>query len=308
MIKHSISAGPIAPRAGITLLEVLVACGVLLFAMAGIAAILPAASSRLADSVAEDRAAFLSANVYSEFLTRRIATASILPPPLAAGDALAFGQVYDAIAALKPSGINLASSDTLQKSIWPTPVDASSRRGFFSEDDLEFSLSGGSVPQSVYETVVSGTPVGPRVFKRGVCWGATLVPNRLPSNSAGTLSAAGSMATLSIAAFKKAPTAAALSLTATNGLYCLPAGQQTNRSNFLRPCSYVLVSSTSTPNPPKWFRINSSWDDSSTNIPYISFMDLNRDPKVKDYESSGKLTVIGFSGLIRVDEFQLMLK
>jgi type II secretory pathway pseudopilin PulG len=50
---------------GFTLLEVLVACGILVLALSGIAALLPASGSRLAQAAAEDRAAVLAGNVFA---------------------------------------------------------------------------------------------------------------------------------------------------------------------------------------------------------------------------------------------------
>ncbi|MBM4058212.1 MAG: hypothetical protein FJ275_08255, partial [Planctomycetes bacterium] len=52
-------------RAGMTLLEVLVACGILVMGLASVAAMLPAAGARLAEATAIDRAGTLSANCFA---------------------------------------------------------------------------------------------------------------------------------------------------------------------------------------------------------------------------------------------------
>ena len=53
-------------RAGFSLLEVLVACGILVVGLASIAAILPAAGSRLSEAAAQDRAVAAAAVAMSE--------------------------------------------------------------------------------------------------------------------------------------------------------------------------------------------------------------------------------------------------
>jgi hypothetical protein len=54
------------PRRGITLLEVLIACGVLVIGLSSVAALMPAAGSLLGEATALDRAATLAANAAAE--------------------------------------------------------------------------------------------------------------------------------------------------------------------------------------------------------------------------------------------------
>ena len=325
-----------APR-GITLLEVLVACGILMFALSGIAAILPAAGSRLAESVAEDRAALMAANAYSDiqasgvlshtlFVTSTTPTFNItvsgsassakqlrtlamglnvtsiidLPPGQSSASKVAPDYFFDQFHDSPPWPLSLLK-------VWPynktSPVEA--RRDFFIQDDLQFSAD---TLASQYENQT----LGPRAFKRGVCWGATLA-------ASGTSVGPGSAATLTIAIFKKPGEIRGVDLTqpASGGvLYELPAGLETVRSTFLKPCAYVLaippeVAAPDTPPAPKWFRINSSWtQQSSTPAQRISYVSLP--PEATRYTTStgsGKqLLVIGFAGLIRVDEYPVILK
>jgi type II secretory pathway pseudopilin PulG len=326
-----------AARGGMTLLEVLVACGILVFALSGIAAILPAAGSRLAESVAEDRAAVLSANVFAELKARQFFKASLFngvptvsASPNQQSETLAFGNLgptLDWTGTAADASINAQkqspsfftnplspsiSGTSVFDTIWPyasfkaTPENC---RGFFLEDDLTFADVNGA-PTSQYETTISGTGFGPRMFKRGPTWGATLSLLTTGSNPP----SAGTPAELSIAIFKKAADARGIDLdrviVSNDSLYRLPAtGQETIRRTYLKPCSYVLalpIGSSATPPPgAKWFRINSSWTSSSDRVSYIILP-----AETKDYfdGATKKLCVIGFSNLLRLDVFQVTLE
>lgn len=353
---------------GITLLEVLVACGILMFALSGIAAILPAAGSRLAESVAEDRASLMAANVFTDLqaaglfdytlfttpvpIVKTSGTWNLTDKPQKQLRTLALGHnvvnilemdpktessqagksardyFFDQFHIVPDDPSRPAPADTTNKDsepwppllsrIWPysqapkpwVPVPFSvlppdARRDFFIQDDLQFAAD---TLASQYENGA----LGPRSFKRGVCWGATLAAR-------GAAVGPGSPATLTVAIFKKPGEVRAIDLTqlASGGvLYSLPAGLENTRSTFLKPCAYVLaippeVAAPDTPLPPKWFRINSSWtQQSSTPAQRISYVSLP--PEATDYTTptgSGKqLLAIGFAGLIRVDEYPVVLK
>ena len=320
---------PHANRSGMTLLEVLVACGILVFALSGIAAILPAAGSRLAESVAEDRAALLAANVYADlrasgildhelFVTSAAPAFNLTPPGPNAQQlrTLALGMNVTNILDLSPTGSDAAKlaldhffASVALNQIWPyasLPVDA--RRDFFIQDDLDFTSD---TLSSRYES----NGLGPRSFKRGVCWGATLA-------ASGTTIGPGSPAMLSIAIFKKPGEIRAIDLTELSeggSLYSLAAGFENTRSTFLKPCSYVLalpeeVAATAPTRPllpPKWFRINSSWTQQSSNTDQrISYVSLPTEASqyTTSVGSLKQLRVIGFTGLIRVDEFPVTLR
>lgn len=331
---------PPVNRSGMTLLEVLVACGILVFALSGIAAILPAAGSRLAESVAEDRAAVLSANVYAELKARQFFRAALFDgiPAVSASpnqrETLVFGNLgptLDWTAAAPLSAViaeknasffftnpfSATNSGTMAfdrffAAIWPyaallktNPNSWDNFRGFFLEDDLAFADVNGT-PTSQYETAISGTGFGPRVFKRGPTWGATLsLLTTGPNPPSG-----GAPAELSIAIFKKAADARGIDLDQINeSLYqLLPAGQETVRSTYLKPCSYVLAlpigSSANPPSGAKWFRVNSSWTRASDRVSFIS---LPTDTKDYVDGSTKKLCVIGFSNLLRLDVFRVTL-
>jgi hypothetical protein len=349
LTAYSARQPKLAARNGMTLLEVLVACAILVFALSGIAAILPAAGSRLADSVAEDRAAVLSANVVAELKARQFLKASlfagvpsVVGSPNQQRETLVFGNLgptldWTGTAAdasinaqkqapsyfINPMSLTSSGATGIDKALdanWPyaafktTPDNC---RGFFLEDDLTWADVNGT-PTSQYDTTISGTAFGPRAFKRGPTWGATLSLLTTGANPP----VPGTPAELSVAIFKKAADARGIDLIRINdSLYQLPAGQENVRGTFLKPCSYVLalpIGSAQTPPLPndklpppnaKWLRINASWTvQSGTLANRVSYVSLPAE--AADYfdgKESQRLCVIGFSNLLRLDVFRLTL-
>jgi type II secretory pathway pseudopilin PulG len=97
-------------RSGFSLLEVLVACGILVIGLASIAAILPAAGARLAEATATDRAAALAAIAMSEIQARGLVSPELfMGTPAASGSAaVVFGQSLPAALAGTLAGQNSA--------------------------------------------------------------------------------------------------------------------------------------------------------------------------------------------------------
>jgi hypothetical protein len=297
------------------LLEVLVACGILIFALSGIAALLPAAGSIFADSVAEDRAAMLSANVFAELQSRDLFRASALASLASGSQALVLGFLGNptdwatgsnpAFKDVAPrfSAPLTASGSTVFHAAWgEKAMAANDYRAFFLEDDLVIADSPAG-PISTYEvgTVMTGTALGPRGFKRGAAWGATVT-------TGGAAPTPGAAALLSIATFKKAGQVAAITLTSTTGMYVLPAGQANIVKTYLGPGSYFLaVPEPASPLPPAWFQVRSSWTvGAGTGPSYVLVNDLTASATA--YENSKSLFAIGFSGLKRLDQFPVILK
>jgi len=305
--RWRITVGTEPPREGFTLLEVLVACGILAFALSGIAAMLPAASARLAEAAAFDRAGVMSGNVRAELQARGVLAATWFTTGTANQKALVCGGPFKVAldaAALVPEWKVLSDSIATydMKELWPL-TGSNATRGFLSEDDLEFSSATGLL-SSVYESMnPSLEPTGPRRFKSGVCWGAMVIPETL------TVPAfRGMRATLAIAVFRKQPEARVLSLTSTgakNGMFRLPDGQNTVQSSFAKSCSYLLLLPPAMNTlPPKWVRVNSSWS-----VGIRPFVMLSDDPnEIASYENSAVVTAIGFSSLLRVDQFPVVLE
>ena len=291
---------PTGSRAGFSLLEVLVACGILVIGLTSIAAILPAASSRLAEATAEDRAGTLAANAYAEAVARGLLSSDIFISStnsngdtvrtFSSGTACVFGRVLtiNGTSTSIPGGrVALASGTTVSGTVLLTRIDQA--RGFVLEDDLTYSIpTTGETPNNSF--LNSGA--GPREYKDGVCWGGMLTPTVLT----GTVGP-GSVATLSLAVFKKSGDIQSLTLTPTSGLYAVvPADAQT-RKKFAKGCSYLLVLPTSA--APTWQRINASWT-TVTGSTFLTFTGTQL--------FSGSTTLaIGFEGLLRLDERTIVL-
>lgn len=299
-----------------TLLEVLISCGVLVVGLASIASLLPAAGSRLGQAANEDRGGTLAANARTDAVARGLVAFDLFAD---ASKSLCFGkgmtsvppdkQTLPQISAAQPAAPQFAD---------PVPAVLNQRidplRGFVLEDEVVFT------PPTTTETPLNDFLDGRRVFKEGICWGATLVPQAFPAK-------AGSPAVLGIAVFRKDPTPRAIALTQqSGGLYRIttppptpPATQPTpptaeneaDMKRFLKSCSSVLVPGTDSAKGPRWFRITASWRpalDPVTNQRqndgcYVAFADA----EFATFAGANP-TVIGFDNLIRVDQYNVILQ
>ena len=280
---------PAVSRGGFSLLEVLVACGILVIGLTSIAAILPAASSRLAEATAEDRAGTLAANAYAEAVARGLLSSDLFPASSSGTTCVVFGRVLtiNGTSTSIPVGkVALASGTTVSGTVLFTRIDQA--RGFVLEDDLTYSIpTTGETPNNSF--LNGGT--GPREYKDGACWGGMLTPTVLT----GTVGP-GSVATLSLAVFKKSGDMQSLTLTPTSGYYSvLPADAQT-RKTYAKGCSYLLVLPTSA--APTWQRINASWT-TVTGSTFLTFTGTQSFP--------AGTPAIGFEGLLRLDERTIVL-
>ena len=269
-------------RAGFSLLEVLVASGLLVLGLAGFAALLPAAGSRLAEATAEDRAGTLASNAFAEIASRGLA-ASDLFPASSTNRACVFGPVLTGLA--QPA-IVAAASATLAPRIEPT-------RGFTLEDDLTYRMAG-SAATPVNAFVNGG--LGPRESKEGHCWAAMLTPLNF-SSPVGP----GSRATLSVAVFRKAGEMQTFTLIPASGNYELSPSDDSSRKRFARGCSYLLVLPSAA--APTWRRINASWTSNPGTASQKAFLNFS-DPTGLP---PGNLTAIGCERLLRVDERTIVL-
>jgi len=263
---------------GMTLLEVLVACGILVVGLASIAAMLPAAGSRLGQAAREDRAGNLAANALAQARSAGVIAADVFSNP---NRSVALGRGFDTLPGIDGQRF-AAASPALALRIDPN-------RGFVLEDEVTFGAP------TTAETPVNDFADGRRSFKEAVCWGATLVPARFPATP-------GSAATLGIAVARATPTARAIPLQAqAGGLYRMVTPDESVRKTFLRGCSYVLVPSTDSAQGPRWYRIMASW--SADGVFYVVFDGSDIQAFAGDSPS-----VIGFDTLIRVDEHQVVLQ
>jgi type II secretory pathway pseudopilin PulG len=322
---------PVVPRrAGITLLEVLVACGILVVGLASLASVLPAAGSRLAQASVEDRAGVAAANAYAECVARGLVTSDLfVSSTRACGFGRGFEEIVDTIdttASRRQRGRTLLVSTTtaiLQpKRLLLDRIDEV--RGFVLEDDLSFQPSTGDTPLNGFITIPPNQEPGHRLSRPGVCWGAMLAP------VSGT-AVAGAEATLSIAVFRKeCEETASLSLTQQSGAlyvvssgttavatgataYSTPAAVAAVRKQFVPGCGYVIALPTAAPAMPKWVRVTSSWTNSEPtgDVAYVALdLDALGDAAAQAKYLTGSpstLTVIGFENLVRVDQYTVTL-
>lgn len=310
---------PPAGRSGFSLLEVLVACGILVVGLASIASILPAATARLREAATTDRAGSMAAAALAEFECRDlafrdlflVASGSFLP----AHRAVMFGQVLPAVpGVVVASGsstivaLPAAGATQLARRIDTTSGDGN--RGFFLEDELQFTPGSGSAPLNVFTS-------GIREFRRGVCWGAMIEPYPWGTMPSGTAAPPMRAVRATIAVFRKPGAVQQMLLSGSAGGVFRIAGSpvamtsgtsladDSVRKRFLAPCAPVLAVAQSGTNGPQWLTINSSWpqwapgNDPQATLP-ASYGVVFRE-RGSVYQSlistSGTLQVIGFENI-----------
>jgi hypothetical protein len=292
------AVGPAAghPRAGLSLLEVLVAGGILVVGLSSIAALLPAAGSRLSQASQEDRAGIMAANARAEVANRGLAAVALFSNP---ARACAFGSVATALVS-NTSATNWQTTTGTATAVLAQRIDAT--RGFVLEDELIYRPP--TTADTPLNTFLNSGTAGPREYKEAISWGATLVPDAFPA-------AAGGGATLGIAVFKKPGTCQELTLAGTSGAALFTTGSlngitdEATRKQFLAGCTYVLGLT----NPPQWRRIQASWTMPGPIASGTEQAELRQSFVVLDPPlTSGSLTVVGFEYLIRVDQHRVTLE
>lgn len=300
------SPGGITSPAGITLLEVLISCGLLIMGLSTVAAMLPAAGTRLTQASTEDRAAVLLSNATAEIFNRGLVAAVAFPTSgttaTTAGRMLAIGKVLGLLPTYGTLPSGRPTSDYFAAPSTEGATRCGSQRTFVLEDVLAYGPSRSSdTPVNAFTRDAAG--VGPRTVREGICWGATLTPATLPAT-------AGGKAVLSIAIFKREGESPdgrleeglPLVLTRVGSCYeadALPA------DSLLRGCSWVLAIPPDPSRSPTWFQVMSSWNWSSSAGRKRRLILRNQG----DFElltgaaaSGSKATVFAFEGIVRVDE------
>lgn len=308
-------------RGGVTLLEVLIACGLLVVGLSTMAALLPAAGSRFAQASLEDRAGAVSANALAEIFNRGLVAADCFPPAdLADPDGarvsrtLAIGSLLGQL----PAYGSLANGVTSQ-AIFTVASDAGSLRcgsprSFQLDDELVYTPPQFlDSPTNAFFTASDGS-LGPRRFREGVCWGALVAPKEYPPE-------AGAAAVLSIAVFKKdgilrqdeLEAGLAVVLQRRASYY---EADITPSGTLLRPCTWLLAIPPSPDAAPRWFEIISAWtpDSGLQNSPDSrkTRLILKQQDDFQTFTgtlSSGSSAVVfAFEGLVRVDEHPITLQ
>jgi prepilin-type N-terminal cleavage/methylation domain-containing protein len=280
-------------RRGFSLLEVLVACGILVIGLASIAAILPAAGSRLGEASAQDRAVNAAAVAMSEIQCRGLVSRQLIPSGTWAGgsaytpSAIIFGETLSlavdnsamssgyavtsgslaltatsgsvALAAGGSTPVQALLSGTVPVLSIPVPTILNSRinNDTASADRRGFILEDEVqyLPSVTGDLPTNSFVDGVRQFNRGVCWGALITPS-------GTSWDTTTAAKVSVAVFKKPGAATAVALTAAPNLASeiFVTGSTTPvtlQRTILKPCSMVLaINGTASP---QWLPIRSSW-------------------------------------------------
>ena len=292
-------------RSGMSLLEVLVACGILVVGLASVAAMLPAAASRLSQASAQDRSVAAAQAALVEIEARQLLSRDLFA---SGSTALVFGLVTPEAAVVgtglsRPAGVGFAQR---------MDNDAGSDgRMYYVEDEVQYDLAAGSAPTNSFAS-------GIRQFRRGVCWGAVVMPEPW-----GTGTASLNAARVSVAVFQKpgAPqrfklTPVFTGTTASAMFEAMPGTgmddtkmSDTTRKEFLRPCSYVLaIPPPSASVAPRWLAIVSSWPIWTPGVdpqksPPTAFRFTFRDEvPLNLLDGSNNLTVIGFPNLLGVTE------
>lgn len=284
-----------AGRRGLSLLEVLIACGVLALGLAGVAALLPAAGQRFGAATVADRARFVAGNAHAEMLNRGWLSATNFP---AGSRAVVFGPVTisaPGIVSVSPAGatssvfasqdeISFGQSSQGQRYVmrWASSTSIYYIRSRVDGDRRAFHTGG---PTNEF---VGG--IGPRAYRDSLVWGATLVPSSPTASRGGN-------ALLSIFVLRRVGGTSLVSLTRNaDGTYgCNEAARIAN----LPACSAVLVVTDASGNVrPTWVSVRASWPGG------VALDSEAIDPAWQ----ANSLGVIGFEGMVRVEHHLVTLQ
>lgn len=263
-----------------SLLEVLVALGILAAGLASVATLLPAAGARLADATAIDRAGALAANTQADVRIRGVLNASMFSG--SATRAAVAGPMFSTIAS---SSSQFVEVNTLYPTISIT------------QDDLQMGGSGTTI----------------EVKDTGVCCGVTVIPMA----SATASITPGTPARVSVATFKKSSVQSQpITLTAASGSAGVLSGTNvaifttgsdaaadSTRKQYLGGCAWVLAFTASGTARPAWLQIGASWTTTNASgQPTGSYVSFTDPAAVAPLLTGNTLTVHGFTNILRVDE------
>lgn len=256
--------------AGMTLLEVLIACGILVVGLASVAAILPAAASLLGEAATVDRASALAANASADLIGRGVLKSSLFAGGL---KTVVIGDMFPA------TPFNAA----------PFRRDSSLRGPI---DETAYATASYGATLSPFYTPPSGIQPGmPARLAIAVFTKTDPDCRGIKLEAVGGAPASGVFRVTEILA--RAPDPAVTT----------PAGLELARRRFLRGCSWVLAT---TNGGITWLHVGSSWATFVANTraqeiagSYVSFTD----PQAAAAAANGNaLQVFAFDGIVRLDE------
>jgi hypothetical protein len=271
-----------------TLLEVLVASGILVIGLVSVAALLPAAGSRLAEATLIDRAGTLSANCYADIWNRGMLTADLVPSSSRGVILIEAGMQSAMFAGASPS-VNL-------------PLD----------------FQAVAVPDQAFQLPDSVQWVGDELVSNDgrVAAIATVIP--LDRATAGN---EGGPFRLSVVIFRRTTSAAkvfAVTGDDSGVIFQINNATESERKRFFPPCGWVLVvpaaAASEDTKPARWLHIASSW--TVKGVHSVRFSDhvlaqemiFAKPEGMPLNEAFREAQVYGFSQLVRVDERSVVLE
>lgn len=288
-------------RRGTTLLEVLISCGLLIVGLSTIAALLPAASSRLTQASTEDRGAVLLSNAMAEIFNRGLTAADVFPES-ASARTVALGKVLGRLPTFGALPTGGTAADHFAAPSGEGLRRCGSSRTFVLEDVLVYDPPRYS-DNPVNAFTRDGAGAGPRKFREGICWGATLTPDTVPP-------VPGGRATLAIAIFKREggsddgqfEDGMPVTLKRAGSFY---EADEISAGTLLRGCSWLLAIPRGTDRSPRWFKIMSSWNWSTPSGRTTRMILQNQgdfETLTASTATGSTATVFAFEGIVKVDE------
>lgn len=290
--------------AGITLLEVLISCALLIIGLTAIAGMLPAAGTRLTQATIEDRAALLLSNAMAEVSNRGLVTkdAFAVAGPQGGVRTAVFGMVLGELPDLGTLPNGRTAGEYFAEASPVALQRCGSNRTFILEDVLAYERSPyADVPMNAFATDEAGP--GPRKVRRGLCWGAMLTPAEGVPESGGK-------AILSLGIFKRAGSSEDGKFEAGIPIALKRSGSYyeatiATKESFLGGCAWVLAIPADLTRSPRWFRIVTSWNVSGASGS-VKRLIIDNQTDFADLTGSAALdstaVVVAFEGIVRVDE------
>lgn len=306
-------------RAGMTLLEVLIASGILVVGLSSVAAILPAAGSLLGEASMIDRATTLAANAAADLEFQRTLLASdfnaIQGPTHPTAYTAANGERVTAVvmgAVFAAPAIDLFYRTTFRRRLPPNiklPADTSA---YGSTWYIMTATPAAPLPPPVKPLSPLLDPIpAANKYTAGMPVRVTVAVTRRPltavnSDTAGVLLARVSAGVYRVVVSGTDPNPPPPPYTLTQRLQL-----EATRKAYLSPCSWVLVSSPG--GVPTWLRIGSSWATYDLGVggqagevarSFVSFTDP---AAATAAETSGGFSARCFADVVRIQEFILPL-